>query len=148
MFTLNTFYNANERILKDVTCDEATAERIVRYWNAVVNNISLWKQMDEGELPKVRLREDYLVCQAVVIEALGQVGAYFMVHSDTMEETLAKLSMVDWRRTAKCWRGRCVKENAKMMKSNQAIILTSNAIKKVLGIPMSEEEKNIEKKKR
>lgn len=148
LFTFNTFYNANERILKDVTCDEATAERIVRYWNAVVNNISLWKQMDEGELPKVRLREDYLVCQAVVIEALGQVGAYFMVYSDMIEETLAKLSMVDWKRTAKCWSGRCVKENAKMMKSNQAIILTGNAIKKVLGIPLSEEEKNIEKKKR
>ncbi len=148
LFTFNTFYNANERILRDTTCDDVAVDLIVRYWNAVVHNVPLWKQMDNGELPKVRLREDYLVCQTVIIEALGQVGSYFMVHSDMMEETLEKLCMVDWKRTAKCWRGRCVKENDKMMKSNQAIILTCNVIKKVLGIPMSEEEKNIEKKKR
>ena len=148
LFTFNTFYNANERILREIKGNGEAAELIVRYWTAIVNNISLWKQMDDGELPKVRLREDYLVCQAVVIEALGHMGAYFMVHSEMIEEALTKLCMVDWRRTAKCWSGRCVKENAKMMKSNQAIILTSNAIKKVLGIPLSEEENNIEKKKR
>ena len=84
-------------------------------------------------------------CQAVVIEAFGQVGAYFILNSFEIEEKLVQLRQIDWRRTARSWKGRCVKNNNKMTKSNQAIILTSNVIKKVLGIPLNDEEKKIEK---
>lgn len=148
LFAFNTFCNANERMLGVNECNKESAELIIRYWAAVVKNVPIWKQMDEGELPKVRLREDYLVSQAVIIEALGQVGAYFMSHGELIEETLEKLENVDWHRTAKCWRGRCVKENDKMMKSNQAVMLSCNAIKKVLEVPLTDEEKKIEKKKK
>lgn len=148
LFAFNTFCNANERMLGVNECNKESAELIIRYWAAVVKNVPIWKQMDKGELPKVRLREDYLVSQAVIIEALGQVGAYFMSHGELIEETLEKLENVDWHRTAKCWRGRCVKENDKMMKSNQAVMLSCNAIKKVLEVPLTDEEKKIEKKKK
>lgn len=148
LFAFNTFYNANTRMMAGGQVTEELSKIVVQYWNTVVDNIVLWKQMDEGTLPKVRLREDYLVCQAVVIEAFGQLGTYFITHSDEIEGVLTKLQEMDWHRTAKQWRGRCVKENNKMMKSNQAVILTSNAIKKVLGISLSDEEKMIEKKKR
>jgi len=148
LFSFNTFYKANERMLKNINIDGAVAKLVIRYWNVVVNNIPLWKRMDEGELPKVRLREDYLVCQAVIIEALGEVGAYFLTNDSEIEKIMSGLNAVDWRRSAKCWSGRCVKDNAKMMKSNQAILLSSNAIKRVIGIPLSEEEKRIEKRKR
>lgn len=148
LFAFNTFYKANNRILGANKYSEELAEIVIHYWKSVVNNIHLWKKMDAGELPKIRLREDYLICQSVIIEALGQVGAYFIVHEEMIDEILAKLEYVDWHRSAKCWRGRCIKENDRMMKSNQAVILSCNVIKKVLEIPLNEEEKKIEKKKR
>ena len=148
LFSFNTYYNANSRIINGRDITDEIFEIVIRYWDAVVENIDLWKQMDEGVLPKVRLREDYLVCQAVVIEALGQLGEYFITHCDDIETVMEKLKYVDWSRKAKHWKGRCIKENNKMIKSNQAIILTSNAIKKYLSISMTEEEKMFEKKKR
>ena len=148
LFAFNTFYKANSRMIGGFECTQERVEIVIKYWDTVVKNIPLWRQMDVGELPKIRLREEYLVCQAVVIEAFGQVGAYFILNSFEIEEKLVQLRQIDWRRTARSWKGRCVKNNNKMTKSNQAIILTSNVIKKVLGIPLNDEEKKIEKRKR
>lgn len=148
LFSFNTFYNANVRMLAGRDLDDELARKVIQYWNAVVTNITLWKQMDEGSLPKVRLREDYLICQAVVVEAIGQMGAYFLDFPEKIDTTLHELQKIDWHRTAKIWRGRCIKENNKMIKSNQAVFLTSNAIKKCLSLPLTDEEKLVEKKKR
>lgn len=148
LFTFNTFYKANGRILKGKSLAHEDAEFIVKYWKCVVDNILLWDKLEKGEIPKARLREDYLVCQAVVIEALGQMGAYFITHDEEMEKVLCGLQNIDWHRSSKLWKNRCVKDNDKMIKSQKAIIMTCNAIKKALNIPLTEDEKVYEKKKR
>ena len=148
LFTFNTFYKANGRILRGTAVIQENVDFIVKYWQCIVDNILLWDKLEKGEIPKARLREDYLVCQAVVIEALGQMGAYFISHDEEMEEVLCGLQNIDWHRNSKLWKNRCVKDNDKMIKSQKAIIMTCNAIKKALNIPLTEDEKVYEKKKR
>ena len=99
-----------------------------------------------SELSKRRLRSEYLVCQSVVIEALGRVGNFFYKNSDVDKNIMVKLRNIDWNREAKIWKKRCVKENQRMVKSNEAVCLTANMIKIHLGISLNEEDKLKEKR--
>lgn len=146
LFTFNTFYNANKRLVGELKSNEIDYNQIILYWKLVVDNIQQWRQLEEGELSKRRLRSEYLVCQSVVIEALGRVGNFFYKNSDVDKNIMVKLRNIDWNREAKIWKKRCVKENQRMVKSNEAVCLTANMIKIHLGISLNEEDKLKEKR--
>lgn len=107
----------------------------------VLENIEQWTMLENGELSKSRLRSEYLVCQLVVIEALGQLGNYFYVNGPD-EIVLIGLKEIDWHRSSKLWKKRCVKEKEKMVKNIVAVYLTDNAIKSSLGLQLNDEKKN------
>ena len=84
--------------------------------------------LENGELPKSRLRSEYLVCQSVVIEALGQLGNHFYVNG--LDETiLMGLKRIDWHRSSKLWKKRCVKEKEKMVKNSVAVYFVVRQIR-------------------
>lgn len=145
LFTFNTFYKANQRIIGTFRNEEVKEKLILDYWEKVVENVKQWTMLETGELPKTRLRSEYLICQSVVIEALGQLGNHFYVDGIN-EEVMQKLQEIDWHRDAKIWKKRCVKEKEKMVKSNEAVYLTSNAIKNCLGLQLNYEEEKKENK--
>lgn len=145
LFTFNTFYKANKRIICGGKKDEINENLIIDFWRMVVENIEQWAMLENGELPKSRLRSEYLVCQSVVIEALGQVGNYFYINGID-ENVLFGLREIDWHRNSKLWKKRCVKEKEKMVKNNVAVYLTANAIKSSLGLRLNDEEEKYENK--
>lgn len=147
LFTLNTFYNANRRIVGKVD-DIAMAERfLIVFWRNIVNNISQWQEMDKKLMSKIDLRETYIITQAVVIQALARVGNCFYKDSSLdMKEMLKGLNKIDWRRNAECWRLRTIRENGRMINSEPAVLLTSNVIKKELGLSLNKEELDKENK--
>lgn len=145
LFTFSTFYKANQRMIGVLKDKEVKKELILDFWNTVVEYVKPWAMLEAGELPKSRLRSQYLVCQSVVIEALGQLGNYFY-ENGLDEETMKKLWEIDWHRDAKIWKKRCVKEREKMVKSNEAVYLTAIAIKKCLGLRLNTEEERRENK--
>lgn len=148
LFTFHTFYRANRRmagvagVSNSKTID---ADGMIEYWKLVVENIKQWQDLEQGSLSKRKLRSEFLVCQSVVIEALGLVGNTFYERSEVDINLMEKLSEIDWRRSAKIWKKRCVKERERMVKSEEAVCLTANAIKMQLGIPLNKEEKHREK---
>lgn len=145
LFTFNTFYKANKRIICSGKNDEINEKLIIDFWRMVVENVEQWTMLENGELPKSRLRSEYLVCQSVVIEALGQLGNYFYLNG-LDENVLIRLRDIDWHRNSKLWKKRCVKEKEKMVKNNVAVYLTANAIKSSLGLRLSDEEEKYENK--
>lgn len=145
LFTFNTFYKANKRIICGGKNDEINEKRIIDFWRMVVENVEQWTMLENGELPKSRLRSEYLVCQSVVIEALGQLGNYFYLNG-LDENVLIGLRDIDWHRNSKLWKKRCVKEKEKMVKNNVAVYLTANAIKSSLGLRLNDEEEKYENK--
>lgn len=147
LFTLNTFYSANKRILSGAETQDNAEEFLMDFWNGVANNIVQWNELIKKEISKVDLRENYLITQGVVIQALGRIGAFFYMHPEIeMAKYLNKLQDIDWRRNAKQWKLRNIRSNGRIITSDKAILLTAIAIKHNIGIPLTEKEQDREKK--
>lgn len=147
LFTLNTFYNANKKIIQRAKITEETETFLIKYWSAIVNNMVQWNELLRKEISKVDLRENYIITQAMVIQALGRVGNYFFTNrSVEMENALKKLQNIDWKRSADLWYLRTIRADGRMIASEKAIILTSNIIKDKIGIKLDKDELEKEEK--
>lgn len=146
-FTLNTFYKANKKILSKAQLKESQEEFLRKYWSIVAIHIAPWNELVKKEISKVDLREQYIVTQAIIIQALGCLGNYFAQHTDVdMKKHLEKLIEVDWSRNATCWQGRIVRANGTIINSADAARLACNVIKLSIGIDLDSEEQRLEDK--
>lgn len=146
LFTLNTFYTANKKIVgaSDISDDAETF--LISFWNCVAENIVQWKELINREISKVDLRENYIVTQGVVIQALGLIGLYFYKNRNAdMNKHLQLLGNIDWKRNSTQWKLRVIRADGKIITSNKAINLTANKIKQEIGIDLSSEETMKEK---
>ena len=145
LFTLNTFYKANKRILSGKDVMEDAEAFVVDYWSSVVKYMKPWRELCSSELSKKELREKYIVTQGVVIKALGQVGSYFYDNQKVeLDPVLKGIENINWRRTAGIWHKRAIRTNGRMIANEQAVRLIANMIKKLLQIPLNDEDKEIE----
>ena len=146
LFTLNTFYSANKRIIQKDNSEDAQ-EFLTEFWMLVADNMTQWNELQSKEISKVDLRENYIITQAVVIQSLGRIGNYFFTHRDeNMADRLRLLREIDWRRSAPSWKLRTIRANGRMINNDAAIILTANVIKTSLNIPLDHDESMREKK--
>ena len=147
LFTLNTFYTANKYIfpagnIQNQKRDEAFLKK---FWNFVVENMVQWKELQTKEISKVDLRENYIATQGIVIQAIGRVGRYFYEHPEiNIKEGLEGLRKINWRRNAKQWHLRAIRENGRIITNKHAAILIANTIKEAIGIHLSDDEKSAE----
>ena len=150
IFPLNTFYEANKRIYKAIKNPQKAEQMIHSYWKNVVINMREWNEMDNGELSKKSLREDYITTQGLIILALGRLGEFYCTSPDVnMEKSLKGLRTIDWlRNNEECWMNRAIKSNGKINRNEQGIFLTYVQIKRLLSLPISEEEAKKEQKMR
>ena len=146
LFTLNTFYMANKRIVGTTNLDKKAEKFLVRFWTCISKNIVQWNELMKREISKVDLRENYIVTQGVIIQALSVIGAYFYKDNNAQfEKQLQQLQNVDWKRSAPQWKLRVIRADGKIITSNKAINLSANQIKKELSIRLSDEEELKEK---
>lgn len=146
LFTLNTFYTANKRIIRREKPSDEHKEYFIRFWNTVTKHMIPWKELENKELSKMELREQYIVSQAVVIQAFGKVGAQLYDEKLDLEKYLCKIENINWKRSWKGWRLRVIRNNGRMINNENAICLTANVIKSVIGIPLSDDEQDQERK--
>lgn len=52
LFTLSTFYNANKRIIRGGKVDDTTEDFLLKYWQAVTDNIEPWKELKKKKLAR------------------------------------------------------------------------------------------------
>ena len=146
LFTLNMIYKANQKIMHNEKCSASDASFLLGYWKLVSDNIIEWQEVLNKVLTKKALRENYIVTLAVTISALGKLGRFFYDNSDyVMSDYLIKLQKIDWLRTNTIWVGKTIRENGKVLNSEEAISLTCAVIKKELGLPLTKEEMQKEK---
>jgi len=142
IFTLNTFYTANKRITKMFEDSSKAEKAIFTFWENVVRNMREWNEMDSGELSKKSLREDYIVTQGLIILSLGRLCEFYCANPNIdMKASLCGLKKIDWlRNNETCWMHRAIKPNGKINRNEQGIFLTYVQIKRLLGLPISDEE--------
>ena len=118
---------------------------MVDYWKNVAENILEWQEVLNKELTKKSLRENYIVTLAITISALGRLGRYFYDNPKADINVLEKLQKIDWARSNELWVGRTIRENGRVLNSEESVSLTCAAIKKEIGVPLSKEEEQKEK---
>lgn len=145
LFTLNTFYNANKRIIGGKEIGEDDERFVVDYWSFVVKYMKPWKELCASELSKKDLREKYIVTQGVVIKAFGQVGRYFYHNREIdMEQAVKGIEDINWRRNARVWLKRAIRTDGRIIANEQAVRLIANIIKDFLHIPLDDSDQEIE----
>ena len=135
-------YKANLKIVHNDNCDTAAVEFLTLYWKTVADNINEWQEVMNKSLTKKDLRENYIITLAITLTALGKLGRYFYdnPHVD-MESALKKLQKIDWSRyNEENWLGRMIREDGKVMNSEEAVTLTCSKIKQLIGIPLGKDE--------
>ena len=150
IFTLNTFYEANKRICKIIQDPKEAESLIHSFWGNVVINMREWNEMDSGELSKKSLREDYITTQGLIILALGRLCEFYCANPEIhMTQSLKGLKNIDWlRNNEECWMNRAIKPNGKINRNEQGIFLTYIQIKRLLSLPITNEELKKEQKMR
>lgn len=143
LFTLNTFYTAN-RIIVGSKPKENSEKFLFKFWTAVCENMSLWKDLVSKEITKVDLRENYIATQGIVIQAFGRVGNYYYENNIEPQTHLKQIKQINWSRNAKQWYLRAIGKNGRIITNKKAALLIANVIKKELGISLSNEENNAE----
>lgn len=144
LFTLITIYKANQKIIHG-ECTDQDEEFLFNYWDMVSKNIIEWNELMNRQITKKDLRENYILTLAITILALGKLGAFFYENKDyKLSEFLPRLREVDWLRSNPDWINRVFSAKGKVQKQDEAVHLTCNKIKELIGIQLAKDEQNKE----
>ena len=146
LFTLKVFSLANKTVLGKRENTEELEQFQLDYWNAVVAHMVPWQELENKNITKKDLREQYIAVQAVIIKALGRVGNSILETGKGIEECTKLLEGINWRRSAPIWKDRIIGRDGRIQTSNEAIKLAANVIKKTLQLEFTEDEEFSEMK--
>ena len=143
LFTLSALHFATLELMPEKQLEDfsSASQRCQEFWEGVGQHIPEWKYVKESKMTAGEVRKDFIHCHAIVLQALGRAGkALYAAHPQEVQKRLRSLRQVDWsRRNAQLWEGRAMLGGA-MAKSGQNVTLTSNELKRVLGLTLSLEE--------
>lgn len=145
LFSLSALYDATEELLTQKMADgEKSSDALVavatEYWTAVSKAIPDWAKVKNGDLKALELRQESISSHAVVLRALGAVGADLMRDDPTgWKGRLLDLKEVDWSKKNADWEGVCIIANS-VVSNRQARLATKAYIKLRLGLKMSDAE--------
>jgi DGQHR domain-containing protein len=106
LMTLSTLVKATEYMFgKEISEPlQDYVDWAAHFWSACARHIGQWEPQEFQA--RARIREESLSSQAVIFQALGMVARELVaqgLHQRMLEERLASLSEVDWRRSCPAW---------------------------------------------
>lgn len=144
LFTLSGIYHATVALL-DNHEKAPTDQKItiaIEFWNEVAKHMRDWQLAKERKITAAELRRDYVHAHALGLAALGRAGAALMEqHAKNWKPKLARLQSLDWSKdNTELWEGRAMIAGH-IQKTRSNVVLTANAVKRVLELDLTEEEK-------
>ncbi|GAA0493384.1 DNA sulfur modification protein DndB [Salinibacillus aidingensis] len=148
LVALNHIFNSNLKILgvaKGDSISDNDEEFLKLFWETLTSSLDEWNQVLNKQISPKDLRMNYIIGHGVFFEAIGLVGNYLRkYHTDEWKSYIKKLKNIDWSRTnSELWEGRSIK-NGRVQKNAQTIKLTAIQIKKLLGLPLTQQESSME----
>jgi DNA sulfur modification protein DndB len=152
LFTLSSIKHASRALLRKnakESINDVERDLSRQYWEAVGGEIPDWSRAKAREVSTAELRQNFVHAHGIALHALGLVGADLLASEPkSWKSKLRPLRKLDWSRSnTELWEGRAM-VHGRISKASTNVQLTANAIKKVLGLPLSEEEKQIEREAR
>lgn len=145
LFSLSALYDANEELLKQIrTAGHPSHEEMVRlaveFWAEVAKAISAWSKVKNGDLKALELRQESISSHAVVLRALGAIGADLLKEEpQNWKSRLMGLASVDWSKKNKDWENVCIIANS-VVSNRQARFATRAYLKRHLKMALNEAE--------
>lgn len=139
LFTLSNFLRANQRIIKHQAISEADRNFLHQFWGHIFTIIVEWKQLEQKQLYKCSLKENYVLTLSVMMNAFGRLGGYIFAEQIDLS-ILNGLANIDWTRCNVEWIGRVFNEHGKIIGKEESIIKICNLLKLKLGLSLSKEE--------
>lgn len=144
---LNHVFNTNLKLLGITKGDSITKEDekfLHEFWETLASSVFEWEQVMNKELIPREIRTNFIVGHGVFFEAIGVVGNFLKKnYPKKWKDYIKRLRKVDWSRQGGNWEGRAIR-NGRIQKNNQTIKLTAIQIKKILNLPLSEQENKLE----
>jgi DNA sulfur modification protein DndB len=148
LFTLSAFYNACADLVEGLATGDLVhdADLAREFWEAVATQFPSWAQVRSGRMPASEVREGFIHSHGIAIQAIGKAGnALVKAHPEKWRSKLVALAKIDWSRgNASLWEGRAL-IGGKVSKVTTNVVLTTNALKKALGLKLDEAEERTEK---
>jgi DNA sulfur modification protein DndB len=144
LFSLAALYDANEDLLKEARDRDASHQELVRvateFWTAMAKVMPDWLKVRNGDLKALELRQENISSHAVVLRALGVVGADLMKDDpDGWRSRLLALTSVNWSKKNVDWENVCIIANS-VVSNRQARYATKAYLKQRLGLHLNESE--------
>lgn len=147
LFTLSSVHTAIKSLLDGLTVGDVEAQAALAraYFERVADCFPEWRMVADGRISAGDIRRDFVHGHAIALHALGRVGnSLLRLNTDpaSWEPSLQRLGSVSWSRdNTALWEGRAMSGGA-MSKSGGHVALTSGAIKRIVGLePTAEERK-------
>ena len=148
LFTLSALHYSIVELLSEEELQDfsAASRKCQQFWELVGEQIPEWVYVRESKMTAGEVRRDFIHSHAIVLQALGRAGrAIFEQPNPDLAKRIKKLRTIDWsRKNAMTWEGRAMVGGA-MAKSGQNVTLTTNELKRVLGLKLTEDEASAEK---
>jgi DNA sulfur modification protein DndB len=147
LFTLSAFYNACADLIEDIAIGnlESDANTARDYWETVAQYFPTWRKVREGRIAASEIREGYIHSHGIALQAIGKAGnSLLKIRPNDWKKRLKVLQSLDWSRAnARLWEGRAM-IGGKVSKVTANVTLTTNVLKKALGLPLTPEEERVE----
>jgi DNA sulfur modification protein DndB len=147
LFTLSAIHSGNAALLesKEVPDIDHAAKLCIDFWDEVAKYLSEWGQVRTLRMTAGEVRRDFLHSHALVLQALGSAGNQLLrLPGATWKHRLKALTKIDWSRSnAKLWEGRAL-IGGRASKASHNVTLTTNVIKRTLGLELSPDEQRVE----
>ncbi len=147
LFTLSALYNACADLVEDIASGDLNADANLarEFWETVARQFPSWTQVRDGKIAASEIREGYIHSHGIALQAIGKAGNALLKGNPSGWKTRLKaLSQIDWsRKNARLWEGRAL-IGGKVSKVTTNVILTTNVIKKNLGVELDPEEQRVE----
>ena len=146
LFTLSAIYTATNALTMGVDRprDELTTFA-AEFWDTVWKQFPEWEHVRQRKMPAGEVRGEFIHSHGVALHALARVGnALLKSDKKNWKQLLSRLNTLDWsRKNTRLWEGRAM-VGGRVSKAGNSVFLTTAAIKKHVGLPLTAEEQRAE----
>jgi DNA sulfur modification protein DndB len=149
LHTLSSVYQATKTLLSKSKRTKITEDEqalAISFWEEVGTLIPEWALAAEKKVACSELRRDCVHAHGIALQALGGMGVSLLAEEPKQwNRRLRLLADLDWKRTNPDWEGRAL-ISGKVSKAITNVILTTNHLKQLIGLPLSATEQQHESK--
>ncbi len=144
LFTLSSLYTANRDLVRGwegMEIEEAV-RKVQDFWEELARYIPEWNLVHERKITAGEVRRDFLHSHSLFLQAMARMG-HMLIEEDGWRSRMTKVAEVDWSRSNSLWEGRSLL-NGRLRKSHRNVVLTTNVIKHVMDLELTEAEQKTE----